>query len=148
MKNNFTNEMYDIDCLPLNEDQKKYVLEYFARRCIDIIYRITGDNACNKIYDPLVIEGNIAHSYAFDFEDGGRYHPFKNLEHLEEMLINNTVSDIKDEFLGCRVLCSCGFSGRESDCVVRDIKCVDENLEWDDKALTCPKCKKEVIYKN
>ncbi len=43
-----------------------------------------------------MIEGNLAHSYAFDMEDGGRTHSFKDLTHLEEMMFNEIKKEIED----------------------------------------------------
>lgn len=97
MKDNFTNEMYSIDDLPLNREQKEYVLEYLARKYIDVISHICGESPCAKMYDPLVIEGNTAHSYAFDFLDGGRHHKFETLEQLETWLTDEVKKEV-DEF--------------------------------------------------
>jgi hypothetical protein len=42
------------------------------------------------MYDPMDIElkEKMAHSYVFDLEDGGRHHPYKDLEHLENMIFD------------------------------------------------------------
>lgn len=72
-------------------------LEYSAQ----IVWRILMDlgiqDGCCKSYDPLTIEGNTAHSYVFDFEDGGRHHQFKDFEHLKKMLIDEAVKEISQE---------------------------------------------------
>lgn len=77
------NQFATIDDLPLDQDQKEMVLEWFAQK----IWRTFEDDFHCKRYDPLIIDGVTAHSYVFNFEDGGRHHPFKSLKHLEEMLI-------------------------------------------------------------
>ena len=71
--------------LPLSDDQTEIVLEWYARRILAADLR-KGIDSFDKSYDPLVIEGNIAHSYVFDLADGGRHHPFGSLEELERML--------------------------------------------------------------
>jgi len=60
-----------IDDLPLDESQKRRVLEWFARKLWIILEEASGEpDYCGKSYDPLTIDGNVAHSYVFDFEDG------------------------------------------------------------------------------
>lgn len=50
-----------------------------------------------KTYDPLEIEDNIAHTYVFDLEDGGRHHPIKDLPDLVRQMFEETVRNIKEE---------------------------------------------------
>lgn len=50
-----------------------------------------------KSYDPLTIEGNVAHSYVFDLEDGGRHHQFENCVALVDALTNEIIQKIFDE---------------------------------------------------
>ena len=85
----------NINDLPLNDEQKKFVLEWFAYKLWEIIEEGGGDpEYYGKSYDPLTIEGNIAHSYVFDLEDGGRHHEFRDFRHLEEMLVNEGVKEM------------------------------------------------------
>ena len=86
-----------IDDLPLSQEQKKHVLEWFAYKLWIILEEGSGhpDYYC-KSYDPLTINNNIAHSYVFDFNDGGRHHPFKDLAHLEEMLVKEGIRRIQE----------------------------------------------------
>jgi len=90
-----------IDDLPLDESQKRRVLEWFARKLWIILEEASGEpDYCGKSYDPLTIDGNVAHSYVFDFEDGGRHHRFKDLQHLERMLVQEAIkriTEMKDE---------------------------------------------------
>jgi hypothetical protein len=44
---------------------------------------------------PLTIEGDVALSYVFDLADGGRRHPFRDLAHLEQMLIAECAGQLK-----------------------------------------------------
>lgn len=76
------NPFYKIDELPFTDDQKEMVLEWLAQK----IWRTLDEEEHCKTYDPLLIEDNVAHSYVFRFEDGGRHHSFKDYTHLEEML--------------------------------------------------------------
>jgi hypothetical protein len=90
------NQIYNIDDLPLTDDQKERVLEWFAHKLWVILEEGRGDaDYTGKMYDPLVIEGNIAHSYVFDLEDGGRHHPFSNLQHLEKMLVDEGIKQVQ-----------------------------------------------------
>lgn len=79
------NEFYDIDELPLTDDQKEMVLEWFAQK----IWRTLNDDLYGKSYDPLVIDGRTAHSYVFELSDGdfGRHHVgWDSLAELERRL--------------------------------------------------------------
>jgi hypothetical protein len=76
------NPFQAIDDLPLTDDQKEMVLEWFAQK----IWNTLDEPGHCKSYDPLIIEGKTAHSYIFDFRSGGRHHDFSNLAELEEML--------------------------------------------------------------
>ena len=83
---NFANPYRTIDDLPLSPEQKKCVLEWFAWKITEVA------SAKNlfvgmKHYDPLMIDDEEAHSYVFDFEDGGRHHKYRDLKHLEKMLM-------------------------------------------------------------
>lgn len=87
---------HSIDDLDLSHYQKIQVLEWFARKLWTLLEEGSGDpDYYCKSYDPLLIEGNTAHSYVFDLEDGGRHHQFKDLEHLESMLMDEGISSIK-----------------------------------------------------
>ena len=78
------NPFNTINDLPLTKDQKEMVLEWFAQK---IWFTLDEPGHC-KTYDPLIIEGNVAHSYIFNLNTGGRHHEFDSLEHLEELLCN------------------------------------------------------------
>ena len=89
------NKFFGIDDLPFSDDSKRQVLEWFARKLWTLLEDGSGepDYHC-KMYDPLVIEDNVAHSYVFDLENGGRHHPFDDLAHLEKMLIDEGIKRI------------------------------------------------------
>ena len=83
---NFTNPYRCIDDLPLSSEQKKCVLEWFAWKIVEVAS--AKDLFIGmKHYDPLMIDDEEAHSYVFDFEDGGRHHQYRDLKHLEKMLL-------------------------------------------------------------
>lgn len=73
-------------------------LEAYAQACYDI-WEMLEDGQLglghHKMYDPLTIEGKVAHSYVFDLEDGGRHHSFKDLWHLRDAILWETVERIK-----------------------------------------------------
>lgn len=90
----YSNPYFTIDDLDLTDEQKKDVLMWYARKLWVIIEESSGepDYYC-KSYDPLLIDDvtNIAYSYVFDLNNGGRTHPFKSLEQLEEWLTKETI---------------------------------------------------------
>jgi len=81
-------EMLTINDLPLTDDQRSLVLEWFGRKLWNLLMSLGIQDGSCKSYDPLVVELDTheAHSYVFDLEDGGRHHPFRDLAHLEAML--------------------------------------------------------------
>lgn len=91
---------WTIASLPLNDEQKEIVMEYLAARYWAILEVLEPDSSSWgwKEYDPLTIEGRVALSYVFDFEDGGRRHPFRDLTHLEDMLLKEIVKEIRLTF--------------------------------------------------
>lgn len=82
------NPFHTIDDLPLTDDQKEMVLEWYARKVYEAEYRNDPEyDGHHKSYDPLVIEGKTAHSYVFDLGDTcGRHHTFATYEGLEQKL--------------------------------------------------------------
>ena len=92
------NEYQSIDDLPFTPEQKMMVLAWFARKLWDIEIEVYGDDYYGKSYDPLSFWEGRAHSYVFDLEDGGRHHKYDSLGHLESMLVNEVVGEIKDDF--------------------------------------------------
>ena len=80
--------------LPLTRLEKEAVLELFAMHLWKILEKGSGDPGWyHKSYDPLVIEGNEAHSYVFSLsEQGGRHHEFDSLEELEGRLVEDAIA--------------------------------------------------------
>ena len=75
-------------------------LEGYALACADIMRKLTSDTPCSKSYDPLTVEGNTLHSYAFDFKDGGRHHDatlYSNVGEIMEDMLKETVDWVKDD---------------------------------------------------
>jgi hypothetical protein len=93
----FSNDLFSIDDLTtLTKEQKEEVLMWFARKLWVLLEEGSGNpDYYGKAYDPLLIEGNIAHSYVFDFQDGGRHHDFENLSDLEKMLMQEGIDTIQ-----------------------------------------------------
>lgn len=54
--------------------ESRCFLEGYALACSDLAVKFTGESLIYKGYDPLTIDGNTLHSYAFEFKDGGRHH--------------------------------------------------------------------------
>lgn len=103
---------HGIDDLPLDHLEKQAVLEWFARRLWVILEnsRPDGPDWHHKTYDPLIIDGNVAHSYVFNLGDGGRHHDIESLEDLERRLVDEATSDLLYRHRG---VFTCGVCGRE-----------------------------------
>lgn len=84
--------MYLEDYISLEE--KKAYLEGMAQGIFETINSFGLYDGNFKSYDPLTIEMHIgckeliAHSYVFEFNDGGRHHYIKSLKELYSLLIN------------------------------------------------------------
>lgn len=96
-QDNISNPYFTLSDLGLIKEQEEAVLMWFARKLWVILEEGSGepDYYC-KVYDPLLISGNLAYSYVFNFEDGGRHHPFESLEQLEEMLVKEGIVRVKE----------------------------------------------------
>ena len=75
-------------------------LEWFATKICQLEIALEGECSCGKSYDPLTIDfrpdgSGTAHSYAFDFKDGGRNHEFESLYDLEQWLVDEMISVAK-----------------------------------------------------
>ena len=90
---------WELTNLPFNDEEKEIIVEYLASRLYKLLHAMgVEDGGGWKWYDPLKIEGNVALSYVFDFEEGGRRHAFRDLSHLEQMLIAECATSIKEHF--------------------------------------------------
>jgi len=93
-KENIYNDWWTIDDLPFTEEQKKIVLEWFARRIQNILRIFDPEwGAHCKSYDPLIVEDE-AFSYVFDLQNGGRQHPYESLQQLENRLEMEAVKEM------------------------------------------------------
>ncbi len=80
-------------------DEKKLTkrdVEFYAQALWDLMLSLGVEDGHCKEYDPLTIIGKIAHSYVFNLEDGGRRHPFNDLEELRELLLKETHENIME----------------------------------------------------
>lgn len=85
----------------LDSLQRAKVLEWYAWK----IWTATEEGSGmadygGKSYDPLTIElrsdgGGVAHSYIFNFRDGGRHHSFDSLDNLEDWLLEEAITRCK-----------------------------------------------------
>ena len=77
------------------------VLEWFAFKVWVAMNEGSGEREyVGKLYDPLSVElettgSGVAHSYVFDFTDGGRHHPFHSLHELEEWLTDEAIAAVR-----------------------------------------------------
>ena len=95
-RKNGRNPFLNINDLPLSADQKEMVLEWYARKIWTVIECAEGSpDYHGKGYDPLIIDGNTAHSYVFDFDEVGRHHPIKSLAHLEDLLMAELLREVR-----------------------------------------------------
>lgn len=81
---------------PQDRKLTKNDIESYAQACYDIILALGDGDSHRKLYDPLTIEGKIAHSYIFNLSDGGRHHKFEKLEQLKDMILKETIETIRD----------------------------------------------------
>ena len=84
--------------MKLGEKQIAY-LKGYAMAIQSIMYELTGENSCSKSYDPIQIDENNIHSYAFNLKDGGRHHPlsdYNSLEEITELMLKEGIIWIKD----------------------------------------------------
>ena len=75
------------------------IIEGYALACTDLIRKLTGDSPCSKTYDPMVIDGMKAHSYAFNMKDYGRHHDltlYENVGEILEDLLKETTEWLED----------------------------------------------------
>lgn len=91
------NQYFSVEDLPLTELEKQAVVELLARHLWVVIEESSlYPDYHHKSYDPLVIEGDVAHSYVFCLsEHGSRHHDFENLKDLERRLIEDAIRQIK-----------------------------------------------------
>ena len=71
-------------------------IEFYVQGLWDLYRELGGESHC-KMYDPLTIIGKTAHSYVLDLDDGGRHHPFTNLEELRRKALKEFAEKIKYE---------------------------------------------------
>ena len=92
---------HTLEDLGLDPMTKARVLEWYAFKIWVADNEGSGDQEYGgKSYDPLTIEldtrgGGVAHSYVFDFRDGGRHHVFHSLAELEEWLTEEAITSVK-----------------------------------------------------
>ena len=85
----------------LDSLQRVQVLEWFAYKVWVAMNEGSGDaDYSGKSYDPLTVnlESNgcgVAHSYVFNFKDGGRHHSFHSLAELEEWLTDEAIQAVR-----------------------------------------------------
>ena len=70
------------------------LVEAYVQGMYDLYIELGGETLC-KSYDPLTIEGDIAHSYVLNFNDGGRHHKL-SLKDIKEMALKEFVELIKE----------------------------------------------------
>jgi len=90
------------NCSALSPDDSRY-LEGYAAALQDLMYALTGENCCNKSYDPMTVsdDGETLHSNAFDMRDGGRHHPvtdYADLAEIKKTLLRESEVWIREDF--------------------------------------------------
>lgn len=68
----------------LTKSEQNYLRGY-ASALQDLMFKLTGDNTCSKRCDPIDFGEDAIHSYAFNFKNGGRRHPLKDFENIDEV---------------------------------------------------------------
>lgn len=90
-------EWENIDSLPLSELQKACVLEWLAQKLQQTDFARKNDIwQYGKSYDPLLFDGNTAHSYVLNMSDGGRHHTFAEMKEVEKAIFTEFFEDFSD----------------------------------------------------
>lgn len=76
--------------------KKNTYTEGYFQALWDVLLELEIKDGHCKSYDPLTIEGKMAHSYVFDLWDGGRHHIFKTHKQLQKAALKETIQQIKD----------------------------------------------------
>lgn len=79
--------------------ESRCFLEGYALACSDLAVKFTGESLAYKSYDPLTVEGDTLHSYAFEFKDGGRHHDanlYNSVGEIMSAMSNETFTLIMD----------------------------------------------------
>jgi len=85
--------------LRLTYDEER-MIEGYALALDHVIFKLTGESPSAKSYDPMRIEGNVMHSYAFNMKDGGRHHPVEDYQSVGEILdclLSETIDYVKED---------------------------------------------------
>lgn len=88
----------------MSDEEKVKQLEFTAEAILRLRVCANISDGASKSYDPLTIDlkEKVAHSYIFDFFDGGRHHKFEDLEEVELWLVAElfrTLQMMKKEML-------------------------------------------------
>ena len=82
----YKNYPYEVRDLTDIDTSAAIFIEGYATALADIMRKLSGESPCSKSYDPMMIEGMTAHSYAFDMKDGGRHHDLSLYEDVGEIM--------------------------------------------------------------
>lgn len=99
IKKPYENYPYEVRSLTDINTSTAIFIEGYAMALTDIMRKMSGEGPCCKSYDPMMIEGMTAHSYAFDMKDNGRHHDLSLYEDVQEIfdcLLEEAVDWIKD----------------------------------------------------
>jgi len=125
----------------------QYYLKGYAQALQDILKALTGDNTCNKSYDPITIDKDKIYSYAFRLKKGGRTHELKDFNDVEDikvLMCQQIANDIelwvasektcnaKDTTQQCNRIEVINSKGR----VYTNHNCKDVILSWQDNNET------------
>ena len=82
-------------------EKDKWYLKGYADALQRTMYELTGDNTCDKSYDPISFGDGYIASYAFRFKNCGRRHElseFANSGEIETLMLNQACEWIRGEF--------------------------------------------------
>lgn len=133
-----------ISSLPVPDETKKAVLEWFAIQLWRILVELKLLSSFGKINDPLYInDDNTAFSTVFDLGSGARWHDFDGLDDLSEQLVEAVVDRIEQVMSALNTIMyavakldtrnGCPFCGTENhtnSCVVPLAQFVEEFYEY------------------
>lgn len=79
------------------EEMTKKEAEIYVQGMYDLMMMVGCDGHC-KNYDPLFFEGDVAHSYVLELDDGGRHHSYVTPQWVALKALLEFAQTLKEEW--------------------------------------------------
>lgn len=79
------------------QDMTQKEAEIYVQGMYDLMIMVGCDSHC-KHYDPLFFEGEVAHSYVLNLDDGGRHHSYLTPQWVALKALLEFAHDLKGEW--------------------------------------------------